>query len=118
MRLAVFPVRRAVATLSLALGREAVRLRRVRQAVLAVRPLGQTRARPPQADGRQTQALAPAEPTSEIFRAVTRPTLPTSADRKEGLPKSSFCPNYRTLRYTVLAYIAGNGGSRKKTTGC
>lgn len=60
LRVALLPVRRAVPALSLALGRQAVRLRRVRQAVLAVRPLGEARARTPQADGRQTQAVADA----------------------------------------------------------
>lgn len=60
LHVALLPVRRAVPALSLALGRQAVRLRRVRQAVLAVRPLDQARARPPQADGRQTPAVADA----------------------------------------------------------
>jgi hypothetical protein len=61
--LAFLPVRRAVPTLSVAFGHQAVRLRRVRQAVFAVRPPDQARARPPQADGSGGRSVAVAAAT-------------------------------------------------------
>lgn len=61
--LAFLPVRRAVPTLSVAFGNQAVRLRRVRKTVFAVRPPDQARARPPQANGRSGRPVAVAAAT-------------------------------------------------------
>jgi len=71
LHLAFLPFRRAVPALSVALRRQAVRVRRVRQAVFAVRPPGQARARSPQADGRRGRPAAVAASTVPEARRRT-----------------------------------------------
>lgn len=61
--LAFLPVRRTVPTLSVAFRHQAVRLRRVRKTVFAVRPPDQALARPPQANGRSGRPVAVAAAT-------------------------------------------------------
>lgn len=77
LHLALLSVRRAVAALSVAFGYQAVRVRRVRQTVFAVRSPGQARACTPQADGRrgrrrrQTAVAVTTAPPSEAHRGTT-----------------------------------------------
>lgn len=84
LQVEVLPVRRAVPPLPVALGRQAVRLRDVWQAVLAVRPPSQARARPLQADGRGGRDRGPAEAVAAAATATVQGTRPSDRGRYRG----------------------------------
>lgn len=78
LRVAFLPVRRTVAALPVALGRQTVRVRLVRQTVLAVRPPGQTLAGTPQAHsrrgrGRRETSMFATTTTTEKLRSGRDP---------------------------------------------